>query len=206
MERREIFLNNPDDRHLSLAAKMLREGKLAIYPTDTVYGIGCSLFQKRALEQLYQVQGKSKFESMSLLCASIQQAAEYCQISNFAYKIIKRCLPGPFTVILEADRKIPKLMLSRRKEVGIRVPDSQLCQQLIEQVGHPLVNSSALIDEDGLEQYESVLDNHRLANQVSIFLDAGRSESPLQSTVIRIVGQEIEILREGKGDLDSCLG
>ncbi len=199
----KVYLDTPHSRSINKAVETLRDGRLVIYPTDTVYGIGGSLFQKHAIEKIYRIKGKTKYEPLSIICESIQQASRFAKISNFAFRIMKRCLPGPYTFILDATREIPKLMLSRRKEVGIRIPDSAVVQAIVHNLGHPLVNSSITLQEDELlNDPEEIA--RRFEHVVDVFLDAGPLPDPRDSTVVRITGQEIDVLREGKGDLD-CL-
>ncbi|MEL6823200.1 MAG: L-threonylcarbamoyladenylate synthase, partial [Calditrichota bacterium] len=141
--RHDIHILNPNARFINRAVEMLETGSVVLYPTDTVYGMGCSIYQKKALERLYRIKGKSPSDPMSLLCDSIQQASGFVKINNFAFKILKRCMPGPFTIILEATRETPKLLLGKKREIGIRIPDSETCRLLVEGLGHPLINSSA---------------------------------------------------------------
>ncbi len=205
MQRATIHLENPHGRVINQAVDLLKRGELVVYPTDTVYGVGCSILQKNAIEKLYTCKGKSKFDSMSILCDSIQQVAVYAQVSNYAFRLLKRLLPGPYTVILAARREIPKRMLARRKEIGVRVVENEVCQQLIRELGHPLVNASACSGENPFEEYYQIEADERLNNYASLMLDAGPLENPLNSTVIRIRDAEVEIIREGKGDLSPIL-
>lgn len=201
MVRFEVHLETPHMRVIQKAVEALREGQLVVYPTDTVYGIGCSIYNKRAIEKMYRLKGKSKFEAMSLICDSIRQASKYVHISNYTYRILKRCFPGPFTIILPATREIPKLMLSRRKEIGIRIPESRICSLLVSHLEHPILNTSAGLSEDYIVHGQHAFDNE-LFNDVDIFLDAGPLTDAQSSTVVSIVNDELEILREGKGDID----
>lgn len=177
---------------------MLESGSVVLYPTDTAYGMGCSIYQKKALERLYRIKGKSPSDPMSLICDSIQQASGFVKINNFAFKILKRCMPGPFTIILEATRETPKLLLGRKKEIGIRIPDSETCRLLIEGLGHPLINSSA--SNEALEEPPDGDFSMDYANAVDMVLDAGILGTPMESTVAKINNNDIEILREGGGD------
>jgi len=156
------------------------------------------------LEKLYRVKGKSPTDSMSLLCASIQQASNYVKINNFVFKILKRCLPGPYTIILEATREIPKLMLSRKKHIGIRIPNSEICRALIEGLGNPIVNSSAT-EEVTMEIPDGDFSMEYVAS-ADMLLDAGILSDAVESTVVRIIDNDIEVLREGGGDPDLLFG
>lgn len=200
MIRYKVHLENPHNRSIQKAVNALENMELVIYPTDTIYGIGCSINKKQAIESIYRLKGKSKFEPMSIICASIQQASNYARISNFAYKILRRCFPGPFTVILEASREIPKLMLSRRKEIGIRIPDNNVTTELVNALGHAILNTSVNIDGNEILN-DPVVIAERLRGKVGIMLDAGILSDAQESTVIRLVDDQVEVVREGKGDL-----
>ncbi|NOX38541.1 MAG: threonylcarbamoyl-AMP synthase [Calditrichaeota bacterium] len=204
MIRFKVYPENPHQRSINKAVEALENGQLIIYPTDTVYGIGCSLYKKHALEAIYRLKGKTKFEPISLICESIQQASQYARISNFAFRILKRCFPGPYTVILEATREIPKLMLTRRKEVGIRIPDNRIVMAMVHTLGHPLANTSVNIEEgELLNDPEEIM--QRYAHHAEVFLDAGPLPDAEESTIIKIIHDEVEIIREGKGSIERVL-
>jgi len=186
MIRHQIYIENPHIRIIHRAVEVLKDGGIVIYPTDTVYGIGCSIFNKNAIERLYRIKGKSKFESMSMICASIQQASEYVHISNYTFRILKKCFPGPFTIILQAKHQIAKLMLSRQKEIGIRIPDSPLCQVLVDELKHPILNTSVTTPEDDLVFYPDFDANDAYTEAAEMMLDAGPYYETIESTVARI--------------------
>lgn len=200
MLRFKVHLETPHKRSIRKAVEALQNGQLIIYPTDTVYGIGCSLYEKKAIERLYQIKGKSKHEPMSIICNSIRQASRYARISTAAFRLLKRCFPGPYTIILEASREIPRLLLTSRKEVGIRIPDSPVCQELIDQFGPPVVNSSVNQRPDELLNEPDDI-AARYGKVVDVMLDAGPLPDARESTVLKIIDDEVEIIREGKGDL-----
>ena len=192
----EIHPETPHRRTLNQAIEVLEKGGLVIYPTDTVYGMGCSLYQKKAIQKAYKVKEKSKFQSLTLLCESIQQAAQYTVIQNAHFRILKRCLPGPFTFVLPARKEIAKLMLSRRKEIGIRIPDCNICEQLVGGLGHPLLNTSVVGDYPG--EADPAIVNSGVAEMM---LDAGPLPEAGESTVVNLVEGEPELIREGRGDV-----
>ncbi|OPX33139.1 threonylcarbamoyl-AMP synthase [candidate division KSB1 bacterium 4484_188] len=204
MKSVEIHTENPNPRTINQAVKVLENGGLLIYPTDTVYGIGCNVYNKKALEHLYRLKGKSKFDPVSLVVLNIQQASRYARISNFAYRILRHCLPGPYTFILPATREIPKLMLSRRKEVGIRIPDCNVSKALLEALNYPLVNTSVSMSAEELLN-DPVEIEDRYYSEVSMFLNAGWLPNPIESTIVSLVNDEVEVLREGKGDINRLL-
>ena len=201
MIRLTIHPENPHRRYITQAVEVIKEGKLIIYPTDTVYGIGCDLYNKRALEMLYQLKKKSKFDPISVVVRDIRQASQYARISNFAYRILRHCLPGPYTFILPATREIPRIMLSKRKEVGIRIPDCNVSRELVAELSHPLVNTSVSISADELLNDPDEIEA-RYQHDVELMLDVGWLPDAAESTVVSLIGDEITILREGKGSLE----
>lgn len=193
----DIHPQTPHRRTLNQVIEVLESGGLVIYPTDTVYGMGCSLYQKKAIQRLYNVKAKSKFQSMTLICDSIQQAAHYTSIQNSDFKILKRCLPGPFTFVLPAKKEIAKVMLSRRKEIGIRIPDNELCRQLVEILGHPILNTSVV------GEYPGEADAAIVASGVAeMMLDSGAIVDAGESTVVSLTEGEPVLIREGRGAVD----
>jgi len=200
MLRLPVHAINPHKRSIMNAIKALENGELIIYPTDTVYGIGCNLYNKRALERLYVLKKKSKFDPISLIVENIKAASLYARISNFAFRILRHCLPGPYTFILPSTREIPKIMLSKRKEVGIRIPDNTVCSTLLKNFKYPLVNTSVNIKVDELlndpDEIERIY-----RNNVALMLDSEWLPDAGESTVVSLIGDRIDILREGKGDI-----
>ena len=201
MFRCKVHFQTPNKRSIQKAAKVMKDGGLVIYPTDTLYGMGCSIRFKQAIQKIYQIKGKSKFAPTSIICSSIQEASNYVRISNYAFKVLRRCLPGPYTFILEATREIPKLMLSKRKEVGIRIPDSQVVLELVQELGNPIVNSSINFTEGKLLNDPDEIVK-LFNNNVDLILDGGILPNPIPSTVVRIIDDILELQREGKGELD----
>jgi len=200
MIRYRVHLENPHRRSIQKAIEALENGQLIIYPTDTVYGIGCSINNKSAIENIYRLKGKSKFDPMSIVCSSIRQASNYVKISNHAYKILRRCFPGPYTFILEATREIPRLMLSKRKEMGIRIPDNRVAIETVNVLGHAILNTSVNIEgNEILNNPDAIAD--RFYRRVEIMLDGGILPDAEESTVISLVNDSLEVIRAGKGDL-----
>jgi tRNA threonylcarbamoyl adenosine modification protein (Sua5/YciO/YrdC/YwlC family) len=200
MVRYKVHLEDPHKRSIQKAIEALEDSELIIYPTDTVYGIGCSINSKQAIEKIYRLKGKSKFEPMSIICGSIQQASTYAKISNFSYKILRRCFPGPFTIILEATREIPKLMLSKRKEIGIRIPDSQVTKSIVDNLGHAILNTSVNLHHDEILNDPDLI-FEQFDDKVELMLDGDVLPEAEESTVIKLIDNTVEIIREGKGNL-----
>ncbi|MGA9525130.1 MAG: L-threonylcarbamoyladenylate synthase, partial [Myxococcaceae bacterium] len=139
----EVDPFHPNPRHVQRAVEALRAGRVIAYPTDTYFGVGCNLMDKRAIEKLYQLKGQDRRKPFAFLCPDLSDVAKYARVTNFAYRIMKQLTPGPFTFILEATRQVPDMLMTKQKQVGIRVPDAPLAQLLAAELGHPLVTTSA---------------------------------------------------------------
>jgi len=186
--------DNPQKRLISKVVKVLDQGGLIIYPTDTFYGIGCDVFNKRSIRRIYQLKKRPLSKPFSFICANLKDISLYAQVSNNAYRIMKRTLPGPYTFVLEGTRLVPKLMLTSRKTVGIRVPNNKICLAIVEGLGRPIISSSINLEEPSIihDTYSSLVD---------LVIDGGViSYEP--STVVSLVGDNPEIIREGKGEIN----
>ena len=137
MKRIQIHPENPQIRLLKSAVDSLKDGGLLVYPTDSVYGLGCDLLNKNAVEKIYRIKGNDKRKLLSFICRDLKNISEYAYVSNAAYKVMRRLLPGPYTFILNATRQVPKILLEKRTTVGIRVPDNAVCQALLSDSGGP---------------------------------------------------------------------
>ncbi len=197
-----IHLQNPGERAITKAAEILRHGGIVIYPTDTVYGIGCSVENKNAIEKIYLVKGQRTDKPFSFVCSNLSHISEYAHVSNAAFKIMKRLIPGPYTFVLPAAKMkhLPKILVSRRKTVGIRVPASPVAIALVTALGHPILSTSTsmfngalLNDPDVIREYYS--------QKVELILDAGILVSE-PSTVLDLTGEEPIVIRQGAGRLD----
>jgi len=199
MKRIPIHPENPQPKHLKTAVDILRTGGLIVYPTDSVYGLGCDLFNKNSVEKIYQHRGNDKRKLLSIICPDLKGIAEYAYISNPAYKIMKHLLPGPYTFILNASRQVPKILLEKRTTVGIRVPDNAVCQELLAKFGNPIINTSACL---GNQQYLNDPEEIKATfeRRADLFLDAGPGGLE-PSTIIDFTQDEPVIIRQGKGKL-----
>ena len=189
--------DNPQQRLINRVCEVLEEGGLIAYPTDTFYGIGCDLDNKKGIQLIYRLKSRPLSKPFSFICDSLKEISRYAQVSNYAYKTMKRLLPGPYTFVLEGTKLVPKIMLTKRKTVGIRVPDNQVCLAIVSTLGRPIISTSAGYDDPHSieEAYGSYLD---------VIIDGGvLSLSP--SSVISLIGDVPEVLREGKGDISSFL-
>jgi len=198
----EIQEENIDQRLIQQIVKALKQGELIIYPTDTVYAIGCDLMNKKALENLARLKNmklsKSKF---SIICKDLSDVSNYVkQIDRPTFKLLKQCLPGPFTFILEATNEIPKLFDNKRKEIGIKIPDNKIVHALVEGLGNPIVTTSLIDDEDELLEYfiNPYEIYERFDSKVHTIIDGGLGKLEA-STIINCLGGEPEIIRQGAG-------
>ena len=186
--------DNPQNRLIDKAVHVLEQGGLIIYPTDTFYGIGCDLFQKKSIRRIYQLKRRPLVKPFSFICADLKDISLYAQVSNHAYRIMKRSLPGPYTFILEGTMLVPKLMLTRRRTVGIRVPNNKICLSIVKKLGRPIISTSVPLDEPSVihDTYSSL---------VEMVIDGGViSYEP--STVVSLMNDRPEVIREGKGEIN----
>jgi tRNA threonylcarbamoyl adenosine modification protein (Sua5/YciO/YrdC/YwlC family) len=200
----KIFPDNPDPRKIQIILECLRDGGVIIYPTDTVYSIGCDMLQIKSVERVAAIKGvKADKANFSVIFNDLSHIAEFTRPFNTEiYKLMKKTLPGPFTYILNASNKVPKIFQNRKKTIGIRVPDNIIARQLVEEYGNPLISTS-VYDEDEILEYttDPELIHEKYNNLVDIVIDGGYGDN-MASTVVDCTGETIEILRQGKGELD----
>jgi tRNA threonylcarbamoyl adenosine modification protein (Sua5/YciO/YrdC/YwlC family) len=196
----EINPKHPEPRKIKQVVEVLLNGGIIAYPTDTYYGIGCDLFNKATIEKIYQLKRRSPVDPFSFICSDLKNISEYAQVTNYAYKNMKRLLPGPYTFVLEGSRLVPKIMLTKRHTLGIRVPDNAICLAIIEELGHPVINTSATNPEtkEILSTPQEIKD--KLGHAVELIIDGGAVPGK-PSSVISLIGDTPEILREGSGDI-----
>jgi len=199
-----IHPDNPDQRKIKLVVDVLNKGGVIIYPTDTVYSLGCSLQKKRAVEKLAQLKGiKLKKANFSVICSGLSHLADYTKpIDRATYKLLNKNLPGPFTFILNASNQVPKLFNTNKKTIGIRIPDNNIVKAIIEELGHPLVTTS-LHDEDEILEYttDPTLIEEKWENQVDAIIDGGYGNN-IASTVVDLSQGDVDIIRQGIGELE----
>lgn len=190
---------HPQPRHIDRFIAVLEAGGLIAYPTDTYYGIGCDLFNKKAIDRIYQLKARPRSKPLSFICPDLSDVARYARVSNTAFATMRRLTPGPYTFILEATKIVPKMFVTKQKTVGIRVPDSPIALALVKALGRPLVSTSAttpdgevLIDPSDIQDL--------LGHGLDIIIDGGyQLDEP--STVLDLTGDEPVVLRMGKGDV-----
>lgn len=202
-----IHKENPEMRKVRMAADILRNDGVLIYPTDTVYGIGCDLHSKKGIDKLVKIIGiKPNKLQLSFICHDLSQVANYIKpISTQVFKILKRALPGPFTFLLEASNEVPKILNISKKTVGIRIPDNNITLALVRELGTPIISAS-IKDEDQIVQYttDAEIIYERYKQQVDAVIDGGLSGVEA-STVADLTGGEVEIVRRGLGDVSVIL-
>ena len=198
----EINPEFPQPHQISRIAESLKDGKVIAYPTDTTYGIGCSIFCKKSIERIYQMKQRDRRKPFSVICSSLSEISEYARVSNSAFKIIKRYLPGPYTFIFEATREVPDLLLTRQKTVGIRIPDNRICIDLVTTLGNPIITTSANISGEEPEGDPRNIDN-TFGKQLDFILDGGMLTTDV-SSVVSLIGAVPEVLRAGLGDVSWC--
>lgn len=197
----KIYPENPNPRDVDRVVQVLRDGGLVIYPTDTVYAIGCDALNVRAVERICKMKGVNPQKSnLSIICSDFSNLSEYARVSNAAYKLMKRNLPGPFTFILPTSSRLPKIYKDR-KEVGVRVPDNNIILTLVRVLGNPILTMS-IHDDDEVVEYSTdpELIHEKYRDEVDIVVDGGYGELE-PSTVVSCLDDDFEIVRPGKGEL-----
>jgi tRNA threonylcarbamoyl adenosine modification protein (Sua5/YciO/YrdC/YwlC family) len=194
---------NPQLRLVRRVVETLREGGIVIYPTDTVYGMGCDLFNKKGIDRIYEIQRRDRKKPLSFVCADLKDISRYAKVTDDAYKIMRRLLPGPYTFVLEASRLVPKTILPKRQTTGIRVPDNNICQALVAELGSPIISASVK-DENGELLSDPRMIEELFGRRVDMIIDGGIIAAR-PSSVISILDEGTEILREGKGDVSAFL-
>ena len=192
-----INSENPQKRLINRVAEVLDKGSLIAYPTDTFYGIGCDLMNKKGIQLIHKLKNRPLKQPFSIICDSLKEISRYAQVSNYAYKTMKRLLPGPYTFILEATQLVPKIMLTKRKTIGIRVPDNNICLNIVTTLGRPIISTSAGFDDPYAIQ-------DAFGPHIDIIIDGGVLY-PNPSSVISLIGDKPEVIREGKGDVSDFL-
>ena len=198
-----INSQNPQMRLIKKAVEILRQGGLVIYPTDTVYGLGCALSNKKGIERIYAIKRQDKKQPFSFICADLKDISSYARVSDAAYKTLKHFLPGPYTFILEASRLVPKIILPKRKTTGIRVPDNAICLALVRELGEPVISSSVKNGRDEFISDPRIIEEE-FRHHVDLVIDGGIL-APEPSSVISLIEDRTEVIRTGKGDVTAFL-
>jgi len=200
----KVYPENPNPKAIEQAVEVLKKGGLIIYPTDTIYGLGCDITNQKAIEKICQIKGvKPEKANFSFICADLRNISDYIKpIDNITFRILKKALPGPYTFIFNANNNVPKLLSSKKKTVGIRVPDNNIAQEIVRLLGNPILSAS-IRDEDEVIEYSTdpELIHEKYEGRVDLVIDGGYGDNE-PSTVIDCTSGEFEVIREGKGSLD----
>lgn len=199
MEFYQLHPENPQLRFINKAVQVLKDGGVIIYPTDTVYGIGCDIFNKEALERIFSIKNNPLSKLFSFVCADLKDISKYAKVSDYAYRTMKHLLPGPYTFILPAAKIVPKKLWTKRKTVGIRVPNHAVTLKLVEETGNPIISTSAT-NQNGSLIYDPEEIRSIFENQVDLMLAAG-TLSGAPSSIVDLSEDQPEVIREGAGDV-----
>lgn len=197
----KIYPENPNSKELHKVIDILQDGGLIVYPTDTLYAIGCDALNVRAVEKICRIKGVNpQKNNLSIICYDLSNVSEYAKVSNTTFKLMKQYLPGPFTFILPTSNELPKIY-KNKKEVGIRIPDNVIARELVRLLGNPMLSMS-LHDDDNQIEYttDPELIHEKYNHQIDLVIDGGHGETE-SSTIIDCTSDEFEIVRQGKGVL-----
>ncbi len=199
-----IYDDNPNPRDIDKVVDTFNQGGLVIYPTDTIYGLGCGIIHQKSVEVICKIKNINPLKNnLSFICHDLSQVAEFTKpFDNNIYKLMRKHLPGPFTFILEASNNVPKLFKNHKKTIGVRIPDNKIILQIVESLGYPILSTSVL-DEDEVIEYttDPELIYEKYGHMVDIVINNGYGDN-VPSTVVDCTGHEIKIIRQGKGILE----
>jgi len=195
----KINSQNPEPEKIEQVVEVLKNGGIIVYPTDTIYGLGCDIFNKKAIAKIYQLKKRDRKKPLSIICSDLKQIAEYSFLSDYAFRLLRKLLPGPYTFILKAKHKTPQNFIAKNKTVGIRIPDNKICLAIVKKLGDPLITTS--LNLSGQEVFTNPKElSKELINKIDLIIDIGPlSAEP--STVIDLSNSLPVILRQGKGNL-----
>ena len=196
----KINPKNPQARLITKIVEALKKGGIIAYPTDTFYGIGCDIMNKRAIEKIYQLKQRNKSKPFSFICSGLKNISHYAKVSNYAYKTMKRLLPGPYTFILAGSKLVPKIMLTKRKTAGIRVPDNPICLALVKELGNPIITTSATMPDGSIIHDPSLIRDY-FRSRIDIVIDGQTPIAGKPSSVISLMDDMPEVIRKGIGDV-----
>lgn len=190
---------NPQKRLVQRVVEVLKGGGVIGYPTDTLYGVGCDLFHPEAIRRIHQIKKIEGKKPLSFICSDLKDISRYAFVSNYAYKIMKRLLPGAYTFILKATKLVPKIAMTKQKTVGIRIPDNKICLAIVKELGHPIISTSVYKPDESLYNDPSEIEE-RFGKQLDLVIDGGIIVSE-HSSIIDLTGDFPKVIREGKGDV-----
>ncbi len=199
----QIHPRNPDDRKIRMAVDCLKRGGIIIYPTDTIYGLGCSIEHPAAIERICRIKHIQPNKALlSFICADLSHLSEYTKsINTPMYRFLKQYTPGPFTFIMEASKKSPKLLRTKKDTVGIRVPNNEICRHLIAELGHPILSTSLPYTEEDIPHTDPEIIDELFGDQVDMVIDGGPG-GIVASTLVDCTKEPVEIIRQGEGIIE----
>lgn len=195
-----INATHPEPRKIQRVVQVLNEGGVIAYPTDTTFGLGCDLMNKGAIERLYQIKGMSRDQALAFICPDLSDIAKYAVVENQVYRVLKRFLPGPYTFILQATREVPKIVQTKQKTVGIRVPEHPIPVAIVRELGRPLISSTA-----GRHGAEPLVDPWEIDQEfggLDLVIDGGDAGGTVPTTVVDLSHGDVRVVREGQGPVD----
>jgi len=195
----KINSDNPQKRLIEKTVNIIQQGGIVAYPTDTYYGIGCDIMNKKAIEKIYALKQRNKNKPFSFICSNMKNISHYAKVTNYAYKTMKRLLPGPYTFILPGTKLVPKIMLTKRKTAGIRVPLNRICHSLVDALGNPVINTSASM-LDGTIFFDPSLLHDYFQSRIDVVIDGGPVPGH-PSSVISLLNDVPDVIRHGAGDI-----
>jgi len=190
---------NPQPRLVRRVVEVLKEGGVVGYPTDTIYGIGCDLFNPEAIRRIHQLKKLEGKKLLSFICSDLKDISRYAYVSNYAYKMMKRLLPGAYTFVLKATKLVPKIAMTKQNTVGIRIPDNKICLSLVRELGHPIISTSVYKPDEGLYNDPAGIEE-RFGKQLDLVVDGGMIVAE-HSSMVDLTGDFPKVIRKGKGDV-----
>lgn len=202
----KLYEKGTDMRKIDQIVSCLKDGGVIIYPTDTVYGMGCDIHNTRAVERICQIKGiKPNKNNFSFICYDLSHISDYAKVSNAAFKLMKKALPGPFTFVLDGNNKVPKVLVQGKKTVGVRIPNNEIPRLIVRELGNPIITTS-IRDEDDIVEYSTdpELIFEKFQNVVDIVIDGGFGNN-IPSTIVDATSDDFEVIRQGLGELEEFL-
>ena len=191
---------NPQSRLIRNVVEILKGGGVIGYPTDTIYGVGCDLFNQDAIRKIHRLKKIDGKKPLSFICSDLKDISRYAFVSNYAYKMMKRLLPGPYTFILKATKLVPKIAMTKQQTVGIRIPDNKICLAIVRELGNPIISTSVnKPDEGGLYNDPSEIEE-RFGKQLNLVIDGGVIVAE-HSSIVDLIDAIPKVVRKGKGDV-----
>jgi len=194
-----INTKNPQMRFIRKVVDVLKEGGVIGYPTDTIYGVGCDLFNPEAIRKIHRLKKTDGKKPLSFICSDLKDISRYAYVTNYAYRVMRRLLPGAYTFILKATKLVPKIAMTRQRTVGIRIPDNRICLALVKELGNPIISTSVYKPDEGLYNDPSEIEE-RFGKQLNLVIDGGVIVAG-HSSIIDLTDDVPKVIRKGKGDI-----